>query len=169
MASELVIRDARGEDRDAVRELTLRAYGEYAEVMEPSAWAGLSEGVRNALASTAPADRIVAEHEGKIVGSVMLFAPDANAYAGYVDPVRWPELRLLAVDPDARGLGVGRALVDECLRRARAQGATDLGLHTSRSMRAAIRLYQRLGFVRDPAHDFQPEGAELVEAYRLAL
>jgi ribosomal protein S18 acetylase RimI-like enzyme len=169
MMAELAIRDARDEDRDAVRDLTLRAYGEYAQVMEPGAWAGLSEGVRNALASTAPAERIVAEHGGRIVGSVMLFAPDANAYAGHTDPVRWPELRLLAVDPDARGLGVGRALVDECVRRARASGATDLGLHTSRSMRAAIRLYQRLGFVRDPAHDFQPAGAELVEAYRLPL
>jgi hypothetical protein len=44
-----------------------------------------------------------------------------------------------------------------------------LGLHTSRSMGAAIRLYQHMGFVRDPAHDFQPPGAELIEGYVLNL
>ena len=64
---------------------------------------------------------------------------------------------------------IGGALVDECVRRARATGASVLGLHTSRSMRAAMRLYERMGFVRDPEHDFQPPGAELVEGYLLRL
>jgi hypothetical protein len=36
-------------------------------------------------------------------------------------------------------------------------------------MRAAVRLYERMGFVRDPEHDFQPPGAELVEGYLLRL
>jgi ribosomal protein S18 acetylase RimI-like enzyme len=64
---------------------------------------------------------------------------------------------------------VARALVLECVRRARAAGETTLGLHTSQSMHAARRLYERLGFVRDPDHDFQPPGGELVEGYRLRL
>jgi len=59
--------------------------------------------------------------------------------------------------------------MDECVRRARAMGATDLGLHTSASMRGAMRIYQRMGFVRAPEHDFRPDGAELVEGYRLPL
>jgi ribosomal protein S18 acetylase RimI-like enzyme len=59
--------------------------------------------------------------------------------------------------------------MDECVRRARAAGATELGLHTSRSMRVAMRMYERMGFVRAPEYDFQPPGAELVEAYRLTL
>ena len=50
-----------------------------------------------------------------------------------------------------------------------AAGATALGLHSSQSMRAAVRLYERMGFVRDPDHDFQPPGAELVEGYLLRL
>jgi ribosomal protein S18 acetylase RimI-like enzyme len=59
--------------------------------------------------------------------------------------------------------------VEECARRARRMGATELGLHTSRSMAAAMRMYRRMGFVRAPDHDFQPPGAELVEGYRLPL
>jgi ribosomal protein S18 acetylase RimI-like enzyme len=59
--------------------------------------------------------------------------------------------------------------VDECVRRARRMGATDLGLHSSHSMRVAIEMYERMGFVRVPEHDFQPQGAELVRGYRLPL
>jgi len=163
------IRDAREADRAAVRALTLQAYAEYERVMEPSAWAELEAAVRRAVDSESDAERIVAEHEGRIVGSVMLFPPASAAYGGSVEAPPWPELRLLAVSPEARGMGVGRLLVDECVRRARASGATELGLHTSKSMETAIGMYLRMGFVRAPEHDFQPEGAERVEGYRLRL
>lgn len=167
-AEPVVIRDAREEERATVRELTLHAYAEYGSVMEPSAWAGLDEAVRRTVDSDS-AERIVAEHEGRIVGSVMLFPAATATYGGSVEAPPWPELRLLAVAPEARGMGVGRLLVDECVRRARAAGATELGLHTSRSMETAIAMYRRMGFVRAPEHDFQPEGAERVEGYRLPL
>ena len=163
------IRDARADEREAIREITLAAYGEYAGVMEPSAWAALRQAVTRALAAEGPAERIVAEQDGRLVGSVMLFPRSADAYEGAVAEAHWPELRLLAVAREARGRGVGEALVKECVRRARLTGASELGLHTSRSMRAAVRMYERFGFVRVPEHDFQPEGAELVTAYRLRL
>jgi ribosomal protein S18 acetylase RimI-like enzyme len=163
------VRDAREEELAAVRALTLEAYAEFAVVMEPSAWAGLDTAVRAALDGGADAERIVAEEEGRLLGSVMLFPPASDAYRGAVERADWPQLRLLAVVPEARGRGVGQALVDECVRRARRMGARELGLHTSKSMRVAIRMYERMGFVRAPEHDFQPEGAELVTAYRLPL
>jgi GNAT superfamily N-acetyltransferase len=166
---DLRVRDARGEDRDAVRALTLAAYGEYATVMAPPAWRGFDRAVRAALDTSEEVERIVAERDGGIVGSVVLYRPAADAYGGMLERLRWPELRLLAVSPAERGRGVGRALVEECVRRARRMGATELGLHTSRSMRAAIHLYEEMGFERAPEHDFQPEGAERVTAYRLRL
>ncbi|HET7460348.1 MAG TPA: GNAT family N-acetyltransferase [Longimicrobium sp.] len=168
-ADGLVIRDARDADREAVRKVTLAAYAEYARVMEPAAWAGLDGAVRAALESGGAIDRIVAEHAGRVVGSVMLFPPQVQAYGELAGAARAPELRLLAVSPDARGLGVGRALVDECIRRAREMGATELGLHTSRSMQVAMGMYRRMGFVRAPEADFHPAGAERVEGYRLPL
>jgi ribosomal protein S18 acetylase RimI-like enzyme len=164
------LRDARDEDRPAVAALTLQAYGEYAAKMEPEAWAGLEGAVRAALAlDNASVERIVAERDGEIVGSVMLYPPRADAYGNLVDAASWPELRLLAVAPSARGHGVGKALVEECVRRARAAGAAQLGLHSSRSMEVAIGMYERMGFVRAPEQDFQPPGAELVKGYRLPL
>lgn len=168
-AAPLRIRDARPGEHAAIAALTLAAYAEYATLMEPSAWAALEQAVRTALASGEAAQRIVAEQDGVLVGSVMLYPPAADAYGGEVAHGSWPELRLLAVAREARGCGVGEALVHECVRRARTTGAPALGLHTSRSMRVARRMYERLGFVRAPEHDFQPPGAEIVEAYRLLL
>ena len=168
-SGKLTIRDARADERDAIRELTFASYGEYATRMTPTAWAALEQALVGALASEGPAERIVAEREGRLVGSVMLYPRSADAYDGALAEAHWPEVRLLAVAPDARGAGVGAALLGECVRRAWLAGARELGLHTSQSMQAAVRMYQRFGFVRVPEHDFQPEGGELVTAYRLQL
>jgi predicted N-acetyltransferase YhbS len=166
---EVRIRDAYPDERPAIRHLTLEAYGEFAETMEPDAWKALRAAVLDAVESEQPADRIVAERDGLLVGSVMLFRQPSRAYGEATTGPGWPELRVLAVAPDERGTGVGRALVEECVRRARRAGASELGLHTSRSLRDAIRLYEAMGFVRAPEHDFRPPGAELVTAYRLPL
>jgi ribosomal protein S18 acetylase RimI-like enzyme len=163
------LRDARDEELDAIAELTLRAYGEYASRMTPAAWSALEGALANALATREPAERIVAVRDGELLGSVMLYPVSARAYDGAVPEATWPEVRLLAVSPAARGQGVGEALMKECVRRADAAGADQVGLHTSESMHSAIRMYEKMGFVRVPEHDFQPEGAELVTAYRLFL
>ena len=169
MRDDIVVRAARPAEHERIARLTLQAYAEYASVMEPSAWAALEQAVRASLADDTGVTRLVAEDAGTIVGSAALYAPDSAAYGSLASPTSWPEVRLVAVAPHARGNGIARALVEECIRRARLARATVLGLHTSRSMRAAITLYERMGFVRDPEHDFHPPGAELVEGYLLRL
>ena len=163
------IRVATPADRDEIARLTDAAYREYASSMEPSAWAALEEALRASLSDDVGVTRIVAELDGTIIGSAALYDPGTDAYGSLASRAHWPEVRLVAVAPSARGRGVATLLVNDCVRRARASGATTIGLHTSRSMRTAQQLYERMGFVRDPEHDFQPPGAELVEGYRLAL
>jgi len=167
--ARLHLRTARPADRTTIADLTMRAYAEYARVMTTGALTALEEALRRSLADDAGVTRIVAELDGRVVGSVALYDPGAAQYTGLDSAAAWPEVRLVAVDPAVRGRGVAQALVRECVRRARAAGAATLGLHTSQSMHTARRLYERLGFVRDPEHDFQPPGAELVEGYRLPL
>lgn len=165
----LTVREARPDELQAVYELTRRAYAEYATTMDPTSWEALSGAIDAGLASDQEMDRIVALEGDTIVGSALLLAPTEDAYKGFGVRVTAPEVRLVAVEPSARGRGIARALMDECLRRARAAGATEIGLHTSRSMQAAIRMYEGMGFERAPENDFQPPGTELVVGYRLIL
>jgi ribosomal protein S18 acetylase RimI-like enzyme len=163
------IRDAHDHERAAIRELTLAAYAEYAAIMSPPAWAALQQVLHATLAMEEAVERIVAEQNGALVGSVLLYPPTAKAYGDALAGPGWPEIRLLAVSPAVRGRGVGAALIDECVQRAKRSGATALGLHTSESMRAAIRMYERMGFVRAPEYDFYTSGSELIAAYRRDL
>jgi GNAT superfamily N-acetyltransferase len=167
--SRFSIRDARADERAVIQELTLAAYAEFATIMAPTAWAALRQALQAGLEAEGTVERIVADQDGALIGSVLLYSPAANAYGDAVAGAGWPELRLLAVAPAARGQGVGMALVEECMRRAQHAGANALGLHTSESLQPAIRMYERMGFVRAPEGDFRPSGAELVMAYRLML
>jgi predicted N-acetyltransferase YhbS len=169
MQTDVSIRDAREDEREAIRDLTLRAYTEYAERMQPAAWQALRQVLVETLASDTPVECIVAERDGALVGSVMLYAPATSTYGEVLADTEWPELRLLAVEPSMRNQGIGEALVGECIARARQKGAAALGLHSSESMQAAIRMYGRLGFERVPEPDFRVEGSELVMGFRRLL
>lgn len=164
------IRDARGNDRDAVEAVTLAAYQQYAAVM-PTLWEAYRQNIVSTLA-VAPLDaQIVAEDAGRIVGSVLLYRAGtviARPGGGSLT-LASPEVRLLAVVPAARGKGVGDALMRECVARSRALGAASLTLHTTDMMQAAVRLYERMGFVRAPEIDFEPAPGIAVKGYRLDL
>jgi quercetin dioxygenase-like cupin family protein len=81
--------------------------------------------------------------------------PTCPPSGGCCWPAGWAGLRALGVEPRARGLGIGLALFEACLERARAAGAPGLCLHTAEFMTAAVAIYQAAGFRRDPAHDFE--------------
>jgi DNA-binding MarR family transcriptional regulator/GNAT superfamily N-acetyltransferase len=78
----------------------------------------------------------IAEQDGNIIGSVML-VKKTNAIA---------KLRLLYVEPTARGLGLGSRLVQECIRFAREKNYRKITLWTNSMLLAARRIYQREGF-----------------------
>lgn len=165
-----LVRDARPEDLEPARALTLAAYQEYAPQM-PGIWPHYRQNILDTLADPAPAEQIVATLEGDLVGCVLLYPPrrlEARGGAAEIE-MPWPEVRLLAVAPAARGRGVGVSLMNECERRARRAGARALTLHTTDLMRAAVRLYQRLGYVRAPDLDFSPAPGVTINGYRLDL
>jgi ribosomal protein S18 acetylase RimI-like enzyme len=78
-------------------------------------------------------------------------------------------IRMLAVDPGAQGLGVGRALTVACLDRAREEGRSGMALYTRPANLPAQRLYESLGFVRDPDRDWQYARGRWLWAFQLTF
>src|SRR5262249_17762472 len=129
--ASVLIRDARPEDRDAIRETTLAAYQEYASRM-PGFWEGYRQNIVASLDEAGDAEQLVAVDEGVIVGTVLLYPPRRMKISRTDSlDMPWPEVRLLAVSPAARGRGVGAALMRECARRVREAGGRVLSLHTT--------------------------------------
>jgi len=170
MKKKIQLRDAREEDRNAIRAVTLAAFQQYSVVMQAH-WEGYRKGILNALADVKPAEQIVAEQDGAIVGAVLLYPPGTVFFRpdGSRVALEYPEARLLGVAPPARGRGIGEALLRECIRRARRSGAAALTLHTSDFMKAGKRMYERMGFVRAAELDFHPSKDLTVMGYRLKL
>jgi DNA-binding MarR family transcriptional regulator/predicted GNAT family acetyltransferase len=94
----------------------------------------------------------VAERDGSVIGSVFLVRKDEET----------AKLRLLYVEPSARGLGVGRRLVDECIATARASGYRKLVLWTNDVLTAARKIYQKAGFVLVEEERHHSFGKDLV-------
>src|SRR5260370_4287 len=102
----------------------------------------------------------IVEREAEIVGCVFL-VQHATTVA---------QLRLLLVEPKARGLGIGGRLVTECVRFARQLGYRKITLWTQSELRAARRLYEAAGFSPVKRERHQSFGRDLVaETWELAL
>lgn len=95
----------------------------------------------------------IAEVDGERAGCVMCLRRDDTT----------ARLRVLLVEPWARGRGVGRLLVEECLRFARAAGYSRITLLTYTIHVEARRIYQRLGFTLDQERAVSEYGSDLVE------
>jgi len=165
--SEVTIRPAREEDLPAVGELTFEAYqaNGYLEGREDGAYAGK---LKDARPRQQEAELLVAVDEaGALLGTVTIAHPGtAWREIGQDDEL---EFRMLAVSPAARGRGIGEALTRRVLDEATEQGFRAVVLSSSKSMHAAHRLYERLGFRRTPDLDWTPEPDVHLVTYRLDI
>jgi ribosomal protein S18 acetylase RimI-like enzyme len=161
------VRDIRpGEEAEAGR-ITRLAYLEFADPADDD-WTDYLGQIEDVAGRAGKVPVLVAVDEGRVIGSATLETEEAGLGDDPIVPGTL-NLRMLGVDPEARGRGAGRALVDETLRRARAAGKHAVTLHTILEMQPAQRLYESMGFVRDPGRDWQVTEEFRLYAFRIDL
>jgi ribosomal protein S18 acetylase RimI-like enzyme len=138
----IVVRTARPADAAAIDHVALSAFAQYRD--QYSDWDTFSRGVGAMSKLGSGAELIVAEGGGKVVGAVAYVGPD-QPKLDIFEP-HWPAIRMLVVDPAARGGGIGRRLTEACIDRALGDGASLIALHTSPIQAVALAMYLRMGF-----------------------
>ncbi len=98
----------------------------------------------------------IAECNGENAGSVMLVKDDKPGVA---------RLRLLLVEPRARGLGIGTRLTDECIRFARKAGYRSITLWTHSVLTGARRIYEKAGFTLTSSEKRRSWGKDVVAEF----
>ena len=161
----LNIRNASENELDAVALHLRDAYIEYKDHLPSDAWEDYLADICDVRSRLGESDLIVAETGGELVGTVTLYMQGE-----LLDwPRGWVGVRLLGVPPRHRGKGISRALMEECLERARQAGKSTVGLHTSELMKAARGLYEKMGFTRVPQFDYNPRPDVVIMAYKLDI
>lgn len=159
------IRPAEPDELELVGELTLASYVADGYTTVDDEYAAE---LRAADQRASQADLVVASApHGQLLGTVTFVLP-GTPWAEVSRPGE-AEFRMLAVSPEHRGRGVGSALAQWCIDRAREQGCTAVALSTLPQMATAHRMYERMGFVRAPERDWRPSAQVLLIVYLLDL
>ena len=162
------IRDARQDEFDELGDIRVGAYLADGFLSPQSAYAARlrelgADGLDDVLVAVQPNG----SSRERIIGTVMLQGwPQGGEILAGPDEA---EIRALAVSPDARGTGVGRALLAAVIERAGSEGIRHLVLLTQPEMKAAHHLYDQAGFSRLPERDWSPEAGVDLLAYGLIL
>ncbi|PYC67043.1 GNAT family N-acetyltransferase [Streptomyces tateyamensis] len=155
---DFVIRRALDTDLTAAGEVTVEAFVGDGHTPPDAQYVTL---LRDARRRAAEAELLVAvDAAGRVLGTVTL----AVGGGEWADIARSDEgeIRMLAAAGAARGLGVGEALVRAAVDRCRELGLAGLAFSTRPGMKAAHRIYERVGFARAPERDWCPrEGIDL--------
>ncbi|WP_019501186.1 GNAT family N-acetyltransferase [Pseudanabaena sp. PCC 6802] len=134
-------------DFEAIADLNVSAYAEFAPYLQPGSWEIMQKTLRNIAERAERSEFVVCRSGDNIVGSV------AYCRAGKGDPAIFtPDMAsilVLAVHPQHRGKGIAKVLILSCISRAKSDRAGSIGLFTNELMLPAQHIYRCLGFQQD--------------------
>ncbi|MED2974870.1 GNAT family N-acetyltransferase [Fictibacillus sp. B-59209] len=166
----IVIREAIAHEFEFIRRQRITAYKQYEHAVPAEHLKVLLKAISSEITVENGVEYLVAESDGAVAGSVVLFPPRTDAYEGLTGALDYPEIRMLVVDTQFRQQGIGKSLIEECINRSQKKGFPSIGLHTADFMKSAVKLYERLGFIRLPQFDFVPlDDGIVVKAYHFDL
>ncbi len=170
----LDIRPVRPEEYEEAGRVTADAYREYVRPSDDADWVAYLDHIADIADRAGRTVVLVAVEDGRVLGTVTLeldrrVAEGKDHHEAEPLPRHQAHIRMLGVDPEARGRGVGRALMDECVRVARDHGKTLMTLHTTERMKSARRMYEGMGFVRGPDWRFSEDFSLMSYSMEIAL
>ena len=163
-----MVRAARAPEYEEVGRVILRAYREFAR--DDEGWRSYERALGDVAGRAVVAHVLVAVEGDRILGTATL--ETGRRIEAEDDPPLAPHeahVRMVGVDPAARGHGIGRQLMEACIREARAAGKTLITLHTTPWMKAAQRMYESMGFERKTERDRHFESGLVLLTYWLPL
>jgi ribosomal protein S18 acetylase RimI-like enzyme len=172
MRTPIAIRDALPGELEALGQLMVGVYARLEGFPSPDEQPKYYELLADIGRFTRQPDAriLVAVKGDELMGGVVYFSDMASYGAGgtATHEKNAAGFRFLAVAPAARGMGVGNALIDECIGLARIAKRSRVVIHTTSAMKIAWGMYERLGFARAPDLDFR-QGELPVFGFRLEL
>lgn len=113
---------------------------------------------------------VAVDTDNKIAGGVVYFSDMKYYGSGGTATMEQNAagFRLLAMDHSARGLGIGKMLTNECIRKASAKKLSQVIIHSTKAMQTAWKMYESMGFKRSEDLDFMQQELP-VFGFRLLL
>ena len=153
------VRIARPEEFKAVGQLMVAVYSQLDGFPKPNEqpnYYKLLENVGELTAKPGTEILVATGSDDRIAGAVVYFNDMANYGSGGTVTLERNAagFRLLAVDPEMRGQGIGNLLTTACIRKAKEDSRAQLIIHTTMAMQTAWRMYEKSGFKRSEDLDF---------------
>ncbi|RNI23424.1 GNAT family N-acetyltransferase [Rufibacter latericius] len=168
-----LIRNADPSEFTALGQLMVRVYSQLEGFPKPDEQPAYYQMLSNIGDFTQHPDveiLVAVSEKGTINGGVVFFR-DLQSYGSGGTATQEKNaagFRLLAVPPEARGLGIGKALTQECIQRAKDLQLSQVIIHSTKAMQTAWKMYEKLGFRRSEDLDFL-QGDLPVFGFRLHL
>ena len=160
------IREATPDEYTPLGELMVEVYSQLEGFPSPKEIPDYYDHLKNVgkLAKNPKTRLIVAvSNTGKIDGGVVYYGDMQYYGAGGESTTsqKSAAFRLLAVNPEIRGKGLGKQLINACFQQAREEGFQVVMIHSTKFMMVAWKMYERMGFVRFPGIDFEKNGVKV--------
>jgi len=170
---EYTVRNARPEEFEQTGALMVQVYSQlegFPKISEQPDYYKMLANVGALTNNPGTALLVAVGPDDKIAGAVVYFN-DMKYYGSGGTATREENaagFRLLAVDPAARGQGIGKLLAGACIEKARENNLGQVIIHTTMAMQTAWKMYEQMGFTRSEDLDFSQQGFP-VFGFRLLL
>ncbi|HKC34519.1 MAG TPA: GNAT family N-acetyltransferase [Chitinophagaceae bacterium] len=170
---EYIIRNARPSEFEEIGKLMTHVYSQlegFPKESEQPAYYKMLSNIGDLTKRPETELLVAVPSDDRIAGAVVYFS-DMKFYGSGGIATKEQNaagFRLLAVDPLTRGQGIGKLLVNECIRKTKDKKLYQVIIHTTMAMQTAWRMYENIGFKRSEDLDFM-QGKLSVYGFRLLL